>query len=268
MRIREISPAPADVRVRARRLLEVLSVLAVSDLQMRYGRGGIRALKWLLDPYAALGIYLLLIVLILDRSGSDPGLSLACAIVPFQLVTTTFAASLRAVPLRSTIIANMTFPRGLIPLSALATESIAFCATFTLLPLMMIIYWVPPTAAILWLPVAVAVTAAFAAGISYPAVLLGVWYPELSVFFGSFVRALFFVAPGLVALDQITGTAHDVMPLNPFTGLFEMFRDALLYGQSPAAWEILSPLAAGGILVAIFLPLYRREQPYLAKLVG
>jgi lipopolysaccharide transport system permease protein len=264
----EMTPAPADFRARARRHLEVLSVLAVSDLQMRYGRGGIRALKWILDPYAALGIYLLLVALILNRSGGDPGLSLACAIVPFQLVTTTFAASLRAVALRSTIIVNMAFPRGLIPLSPLATELIAFCATLTLLPLMMIIYGVPPTAAILWLPVAIAITAAFAAALSYPATLLGLWYPELTVFAGSFVRALFFLAPGLVALDQITGKIRDVMPYNPFTGLFEMFRNAVLYGQSPAAWEVLSPLAAGAIVVAIFLPLYRREQPYLAKLVG
>jgi ABC-type polysaccharide/polyol phosphate export permease len=133
---------------------------------------------------------------------------------------------------------------------------------------MMLIYWVAPTPAILWLPVALAVTAGFSAALSYPAALLGVWYPELSVFAGSFVRALFFVAPGLVALDQITGTTREVMPFNPFTGLFEMFRDTLLYGQSPAAWEILSPLAAGAIVLAICLPLYRREQPYLAKLVG
>ena len=263
-----MNPVLADARFRAQRLLEVLSVLAVSDLQMRYGRGGMRALKWLLDPYAAVGIYLVLVALILNRSTTAPGLSLACAIVPFQLVTATFANSLRAVAMRSTIIANMAFPRGLIPLSSLATESIAFCATLTLLPLMMLIYGVAPTPAILWLPVALAVTAGFSAALSYPAALLGVWYPELSQFAGSFVRALFFVAPGLVALDQITGTAREVMPFNPFTGLFEMFRDTLLYGQSPAAWEILSPLAAGAIVLAICLPLYRREQPYLAKLVG
>ena len=51
-------------------------------------------------------------------------------------------------------------------------------------------------------------------------------------------------------------------------GLFESFRAAVLYGHSPAAWELLWPLVAAGLLFAIFLPVYRREQPYLAKLVG
>ena len=84
----------------------------------------------------------------------------------------------------------------------------------------------------------------------------------------SLVRTLFFLAPGLIALDQITGTARDLLPFNPLTGIFESYRDALLYGESPAAWELLVPLAAAGLLLAIALPVYRREQGHLAKLIG
>ncbi len=36
-------------------------MLAVSDLRIRYGRGGLRAVKWFLDPFAALGVYLVLV---------------------------------------------------------------------------------------------------------------------------------------------------------------------------------------------------------------
>ena len=62
----------------------------------------------------------------------------------------------------------------------------------------------------------------------------------------SLVRALFFLAPGLVALDLVSGTARDLLPFNPLTGLFETFRDTLLYGQSPAAWQLLVPLRRRG----------------------
>jgi ABC-type polysaccharide/polyol phosphate export permease len=61
------------------------------------------------------------------------------------------------------------------------------------------------------------------------------------------VRTLFFLAPGLVALSEISGVARDLLPLNPLTGLFELYRDALLYGQSPPAWQILYPLAAAAL---------------------
>ncbi len=48
---------------------------------------------------------------------------------------------------------------------------------------------------------------------------------------------------------------------------FEAFRAVLLYGQRPAAWQLLVPLAwTAGILLAV-LPLYRSEQRQLAKMV-
>jgi ABC-type polysaccharide/polyol phosphate export permease len=134
--------------------------------------------------------------------------------------------------------------------------------------LMMLAYWVAPTTALLWLPVVLLITAILSAAFAYPAALFGLWYPELQSFVGALVRILFFVAPGLVALDQITGTTRELLRLNPLTGLFESFRDALIYGHSPAAWELLSPLAAAALLLAISLPLYRREQAYVAKLLG
>jgi lipopolysaccharide transport system permease protein len=262
------STGAAETPGSARRSADVLAALVRSDLRIRYGRGKVRVLKWLLDPIAALGIYLVLVAVVLDRSGTAAGLSLACAIVPFQLLITSVLNALQAVILRSSIIVNMGFPRTLIPLSSVATESVAVLASFTLLPLMMLVYGVAPTAAVLWVPVAFAVTVALAAALAYPAALIGVWYPEMVPFSVSLLRALFFIAPGIIALDAITGTARDLLPLNPFTGIFELFRHALLYGDSPPAWQVLVPLGFAAAILAICLPLYRREQRELAKLVG
>ena len=64
-------------------------------MRIRYGRGRVRFLKWVLDPIAALGVYLLLVALVLDRGGDAIGLSLACAIVPFQLMITSVAQRAR-----------------------------------------------------------------------------------------------------------------------------------------------------------------------------
>ena len=65
-------------------------------------------LKWLLDPFFALGIYLLLVTFVLDRRGST-GLSIACAVVPFQLVMMSIIAGMGAVQARRSIVLNMGF---------------------------------------------------------------------------------------------------------------------------------------------------------------
>src|SRR5438874_2662482 len=64
---------------------DVLISLVRSDLRARYGRGTSQFAKWLLDPFAAVGVYLLLVTIVLHRPGRAPGLSVACAVIPFQL---------------------------------------------------------------------------------------------------------------------------------------------------------------------------------------
>ena len=54
----------------------MLAASSPSDLRARYGRGRLRLLKWLLDPFALVGVYLLLAAFVLDRqdgAGTEPG---------------------------------------------------------------------------------------------------------------------------------------------------------------------------------------------------
>ena len=115
--------------------------------------------KWIADPFALVGVYLVLVTLVLDRPGEAPGLSLACAVIPFQLFATTVVNAMSAVAARRSIVLNMGFNRTLLPLSGALTETVAFGASLLLLVLMMVIYGVAPTPSILWLPVVIAATA-------------------------------------------------------------------------------------------------------------
>ena len=246
---------------------DVLLTLSQADLRARYGRGGFRLVKWLLDPFALLGIYLILVTFVLDRPGEAPGLSLACAIVPFQLVMSTVTNSTGAIQARESIILNMAFERTLIPAATVLTETFAFIASLSLIALTMVVYGVPPTAALLWYPLVFIVNVALAAAIAYPAALFGLWFRELRVFAISLVRAMFFLAPGLVPLSQASETAHKLLRLNPLTGLFEAYRDVFLFGQAPGARDLLYPLGVAVLLIALFVPVYRTEQSQFAKVI-
>jgi lipopolysaccharide transport system permease protein len=249
------------------RTWDVLVALTISDLKVRYGRGGWQLVKWIADPFALVGVYLALVTIVLDRPGGAPGLSLACAVVPFQLFTTAVVNAMSAVATRRSIVLNMTFNRTLLPLSGTLTEAVAFGASLLLLAVMMAVYGVAPTVSVLWLPVVIGATLLLSIGVAYPAALLGIWMPEIGNFVMSFVRVLFFIAPGLVPLSQISGTAHDLLLINPLTGLFESYRDALLYGDAPGALELLYPALVGVALLVLFVPLFRSEQRQFAKIM-
>jgi lipopolysaccharide transport system permease protein len=251
-----------------RRRAEVLLALTQSDLRARYGRGGVRLFKWLLDPFALVGVYLLLVSVVLDRPGPAPGLSLACAVVPFQLLMMSVMNAMGAVDLRRSIILNMSFERTFIPASAVLTETVAFAASFLLLVLMLGIYQISPTLALLWFPVVVAVNILLAVALAYVASLIGIWFSDLRLFAISVVRTLFFLAPGLVPLSMVGGRAADLLRLNPLSGVFEGYRSVLHYGERPSAWELLVPTAFSLVVLAIVLPIYVREQKQFAKVVA
>lgn len=246
----------------------MLVSLTLSDLRARYGRGPWQLLKWLSDPFAVVGVYLLLVTFVLDRGGVAPGLSLACAVVPFQLVMMGIINALGAIDLRGTIILNMRFDRTLIPVSSAMTETVAFGASLVLVALMMAAYQVAPTLAALWLPVVIAVNFVFAVACAYFASLVGLWFRDLRPFMVSFARTMFFLAPGLVPLSTIGGRASELVKLNPLTGLFEAYRSTLLYGHRPAAWQLLYPALVAVALLVALVPVYRREQRQFAKVVG
>jgi lipopolysaccharide transport system permease protein len=251
-----------------RRRAELLLALTESDLRARYGRGGVRLVKWLLDPFALVGVYLLLVSVVLDRPGAAPGLSLACAVVPFQLLMMSVINAMGAVDLRRSIILNMSFERTFIPASSVLTETVAFAASFLLLVLMLAVYRIEPTLALLWFPVVVAVNVLLAIALAYVASLVGIWFSDLRQFAISAVRTLFFLAPGLVPLSLIGGRANDLLRLNPLSGVFEGYRSVLLYGTRPSAWELLVPTAISFVVLAIALPIYVSEQKQFAKVVA
>lgn len=250
-----------------RRAADLLVSLGTADMRVRYGRGPWQFFKWLADPFAVTGVYLALVALVLNRPGGAPGLSLACAVVPFQLVITTVVTSLDSIRARGTIIGNMAFPRIYLPAAAAFTESLAFVASSLLIVLMMAVYTVAPTTALIWLPLVVLVNLALAAAISYPAALFALWLPDLRPFAMSLMRTLFFLAPGLIPLSQIYGYTHDVVKINPLTGLFESYRAVLQAGTAPEWWMMAYPLAFAAVMAAVFVPLYRREEPHLAKVL-
>ncbi|MGH2992862.1 MAG: ABC transporter permease, partial [Solirubrobacterales bacterium] len=172
----------AATRRHARRLgrsADVLLALSLADLKARYGRGRARFIKWLLDPFALVGVYMVFVVFLLDRPGEAPGLSLACAVVPFNVLMMTVMNSMVTVQFRRSIVLNLGFKRSLLPPSSALTETMGFGASLVLLAIMMAVYGIAPTWSILWLPVAIGITVLFAVSCAYGGLLFGVWFPEL-----------------------------------------------------------------------------------------
>ena len=246
---------------------DLLWALTESDLRFRYGRGPWRFIRWLLEPVALVGVYLIVVTFVFDRPGEAVGLSLTCSIIPFQLVLLTIGNAMTALEARRPIVLNMAFRRTIMPVSSALTESAGFGASLFLLIAMMAIYSVAPTWNVLWFPLVFLLNLVLAGACAYAAILFSIWLRELRAFVLSFVRTLYFLSPGLVPLQETSDKVRGLLKLNPLTGLFEAYRSIFLYGTTPAGWQLLYPLIAAGLLLAVFLPIYRSEERHFAKVI-
>ena len=118
---------------------------------------------------ALVGVYLFVVSFVLDLEATTPGLSLACAIIPFQLVMLTIANAMTALELRRPILLNMLFRRMLLPISVALTETVAFSSSLLLVVAMMAIYGVAPTWSILWFLLVLLITVLLAIATAYAA---------------------------------------------------------------------------------------------------
>ena len=96
---------------------EILLTLTTAQLRDRFGRGHWQWIKWLVDPYAATGVYMLFVAFIVGRDSGPDGLIVACAVIPFQLVLQAVLTGLKIVNDRESLIQNLAFPRELLPVA-------------------------------------------------------------------------------------------------------------------------------------------------------
>ena len=180
----------------------------------------------------------------------------------------TIARHSTCVRLRETIVLNMPFPRTLLPVSSALTETAAFAASLALLALMMIVYGVAPTVAILWLPIVMLVTVAARRGDLVPRRAARPVVPGPSAVRDQLRARVVLRRAGHRSAVGGRAVVDDWLKLNPLTGLFEAYRDVLLYGDSPAAWELLYPIAWAGCCSRCSCRSTGRTAPHFAKVLG
>ena len=126
----------------------------------------------------------------------------------------------------------------------------------------MLVYGIGPTAALLWLPLVVAVTLTLAAGGADPAALIGLWVPELQdlrrpVAADRVLR----VAWDRGALRDVGGACAGGSPSTPSRGCSRRTGTCSSTGRAPESWMLLYPAFVGLVLAAVFAPSTAESSP-------
>lgn len=227
---------------------ELLYFLIWREIKGRYRQMALGPVWILLIPLVQMTIFA--VVSHFAGIGSDElprTVFIYSALLPWQLFAEATRKSTTSLVSNLGVISKVYFPRLLVPLAAACAGVVDFAVAFFVLIVLMLVYGLTPTVAVLTLPlfVLLAVGAALAIGLWLAA--LAVKFRDVGYGVNYVVQALFFLCPVFYSAKIIPERYRWVYRLNPMTNVIEGFRWAL-FGRGIApdmmAWISVALVAA------------------------
>lgn len=225
---------------------DLLTTLAERDVKLRYRQTALGAIWVVLQPLMAAGIFSFVFgrVANLPSDGTPYFLFSFAGLLAWNAFNSTLNKISTCLVSNSQLISKVYFPRLVLPLSTIFSTLIDFGVAAGLMVVLMFLYGVAPTAAILLLPVWLALILMLAIGCGLIASALMVTYRDVQHVLPVLIQFLLYGSPVAYASSAVPAHLQPYFFLNPLSSLLDAFR-----------WSILGkgdlPLNALGYSVAV-----------------
>jgi ABC-2 type transport system permease protein len=246
---------------------ELLSMLVVRNVKIRYKESALGFLWTLLGPVFLIAIYGVFMNIIMRFN--MPMTVLVSGIFVWQYLAMCLGDSSFAIIGNANLVKKACFPRVLLPLSIVLANFVNFLLSLGVMLVYLI--WVGPHfGGILWLPLALVVHLALCTGVSLALSALNVFFRDVQHLTGIFTMAWFFLTPVVYDISMIASIIekHPILGqlyfLNPMAGILALYRTALLGQPLPDLSLIcLSAVMTVAVFVAGIL-IFQKLQPGFA----
>src|SRR5438309_3364926 len=229
---------------------ELIYFLTWRDVKVRYKQTVIGVAWAVLQPLAMMVVFTLLFGRLakIPSGGVPYPLFVLAGLLPWQLFSRSISESANSLVTNQQLVTRVYFPRISIPLATTLAATVDFAIAAGLLGILMLIYRIAPTPAIVWLPAFVLLLLITALGVGFWLSALNIEYRDVMYTVPFLNQLWFFLTPVVYPGGLIPAQWRALYGLNPMTGVVDGFRWALLgVGEGP------SRMLAMSVLVAIFL---------------
>jgi lipopolysaccharide transport system permease protein len=239
---------------------ELLYFLIWRDIKVRY-KQSVLGIAWIvIQPFVTIVIFSALFGRLLGvPSGGVPyPIFLYTALLPWQYFARSLGRASNNLVGSSHLITKVYFPRLILPISGVFSGLVDFAIAFVILAIMMLIYGIKPTPAVIFLPgfLLLAMLTALAFGLWLSA--LNVRYRDIQQLVPFVIQTWMYLTPVIYSSTLIPEQYRWLLALNPMTGVVEGFRWALLgnYLQDTQPPGELFPMSALITLVVLISGFY------------
>ncbi|HWP62584.1 MAG TPA: ABC transporter permease [Candidatus Binatia bacterium] len=229
---------------------------------------------WVLDPLLQMVVYVVLVAVIFQRSIEAYPLFIFAAILPWKWFTSSINDAITSVTARDRIIKQVKFPKLVLPVAAVTGGIVNFAfGLIPLLGLMVLFYPQHLSPALLLLPAVALVQFVFTLPLAIVLGAVNVFYRDIGNVVRHGLRLWFYLSPGLYGADQLAHLTdqHRVLAwffaANPFTTLFESYRNVVYAGAPPLWGGLFVWLVLSIVLCGVAIVFFKRLEPAFAKVL-
>jgi lipopolysaccharide transport system permease protein len=255
------------------RYRELLYFLIWRDIKVRYKQTALGVAWVILQPVVGMLIYsgLFGVLLQVPTGGVPYPLFVLTGLLPWQYFAGALTKSTNSVVDNASLVSKIYFPRLIIPLSGVLSNLIDFGISSVVLAILLLVYHVPPSWSVIWLPFFLLLAILTALGFGLWLSALNVRYRDIKHLIPFIVQIWMYLTPVVYSAALIPERFRWLLGLNPMTGVVEGFRWALLSNEVSQTAP-LGPLFTISVIITFIvlisgLIFYRKVESTFADII-
>jgi lipopolysaccharide transport system permease protein len=248
---------------------DLLFTLSNRDLKLRYKQTALGVIWVVLQPLLAAGVFSFVFgkVAKMPSDGMPYFLFSYAGLLGWNLFNNTLTKASGCLLGNSHLISKVFFPRLVLPLSTVPSTLVDFAVAAAMMAVLMLIYHVSPTPALLLLPVWMALLTLLSLGIGLITAALAVSYRDVNYILPVITQLWMYASPIAYAASAVPARFRTYYELNPLAPILEAFRWSLLKRGDmqlmPLAWATVS----SGVIFVIGLYGFKRMERKFADVI-
>jgi lipopolysaccharide transport system permease protein len=154
-------------------------------------------------------------------------------LLPWLLFNNGLVAGVSVLPGNSDLVANIYFPREILPLAAITASGLDFLIAFFVYLGLLMFYQVGFSWYFLYVCLILLVEIFFLVGMTFLLSMLNVWYRDITHSIGIFAQLWMYLTPVIYPFSMVPEKFRALYALNPLVGIVEGFRSVTIRGEPP-----------------------------------
>ena len=243
----------------------LIQVLVERELKARY-RGTALGFLWsCMNPLLLMGIYTLVFSVYMRIDMERYSAFLLCGLLPWNCFAAGLSEGTYSILGNGSLIKKVYLPSEIFPFVYVSANFAHYLLSIPLLFLLLLFYQVPPSGALLFFPVVLAIQFLFTYGLALILASLAVQFRDLLQVVPNMLMIWFFLTPVFYSSATVPGKFRLLMDCNPMAHVIQAYQAIFFARQAPAFAGLAAVAGLAGVLCLVGLWFFDRRKDFFVE---